>query len=500
MELAFQENRTQCMEQLFHDTVIQEETAEIIVPEGWPDIFRVVDSFAAVQLRQKEVGTGIVTVSGGVRGGILYVPEGEQKPKLLQTYLPFTVKKEIERLEVNDKVQIQLQVCQVDARMISSRKAMLRLSLASSIAAYSPQQIVTYTLPEPEQDIMTYSSVLPMKLCLDAEEKSFAVNEEVLLPEELPAVEEILKEQYRLNVTEKKMVGNKLAYKGTIGVHTLYSAQDGSLNSCDSELPFSQYVELSEDRDGCEPEIVLSVTGAELTTDGQLDCHRLLLNMNLLAQCTVFGVCSVPFVSDAYSTVETLMPEYHSISLTGLLDHREYRDTMVSKLTVPIKKTVDVYAYPEQVRQNRNGDTLCLQYALNVNLLYYDQDNQLQGRTVHIEHSSDMSLSPNGQCRAGILLTEPCAVMNGGQTELRCPIVSVADSYAAQEIRGICGGKTEPIEEEAERPSLILRRIGQEESLWSIAKSYRTTVQKIMEANGLQEEAAMSETLLLIPM
>lgn len=500
MELAFQENRTQCMEQLFYDTVIQEETAEIIVPEGWPDIFRVVDCFAAVQLRQKEVGTGIVTVSGGVRGGILYVPEGEQKPKLLQTYLPFTVKKEIERLEVNDKVQVDLQVCQADARMISSRKAMLRLSLSAGLKAYTPRQIVTYTLPEPEQNIMTYTSELPMKLCLDAEEKSFAVNEEVLIPDELPAVEEILKEQYRLRVTEKKMVGNKLAYKGTIGVHTLYSAQDGSLNACDSFLPFSQYVELAEDRDECEPEVKLSVTGAELTTDGQLDCHRLLLNMNLLAQCSVFGVCSVNYVSDAYSTEEALVPEYHSVNLTGLLDRREYPDTMVSKLTLPIKKAVDIYAYPEQVRQNRNGDTLCLQYGLNVNLLYYDQDNQLRGKTVHIEHSSDMSLSPNGQCRAELLLTEPCKIMNGGQIELRCPIVSVADSFAAQEIRGICGGKTEPIEEETERPSLILRRIGQEESLWSVAKSYRTTVQKIMEANGLSDEAAMSEALLLIPM
>lgn len=500
MELAFQENQTKCMEQLFHDTVIQEETVEIIVPEGWPDIYRVVDSFAEVALRQKEVGTGIVTVSGGVRGGILYVSEEEQTPKLLQTYLPFTVKKEIERLEVNDKVQVQLQVCGADARMISSRKAMLRVNLASIFKAYTSQQVVTYTLPEQESSVMTYDSVLPMKLCLETEEKSFSVNEELLLPDSLPAVEEIFKEQYRLSVTEKKMVGSKVAFKGSIGVHTLYSSQDGGLNSYDGEIPFSQYLELPEDRDGCEPEVMLSVTGAELQTDGQLDCHRLLLNLNLLAQCSVFGICSVPFVSDAYCTEQTLVPEYHSVSLTGLLDHREYRDTMVSKLTVPMKKLIDVYAYPEQVRQNRNGDSICLQYGLNVNLLYFDQENQLQGRTVHIEQSEDMSLSPNGQCHAELQLPEPCTVMNGGQTELRCPIVSVVDSFAAQEIRGICGGKTEPIENDDERPSLILRRVGQEESLWSIAKAYRTTVQKIMEANGLQEEAAMSDLLLLIPM
>lgn len=500
MELAFQENRTECMEQLFHDTVIQEETAEIIVPELWPDIDRVIDSFASVQLRQKEVGTGIVTVSGGVRGGILYMAEGEQTPKLLQTYLPFTVKKEIDRLDVNDKVQVSLQVCQADARMINSRKAMLRVTLSSRITAYTPQQAVTYTLSAQQENIMTYEQTIPMKLCLDVDEKSFAVNEEVLIADELPAVEEVIKELYRLSVTEKKMVGNKAAFKGTVGVHTLYVGTDGSLNAVDSEVPFSQYLELPADRDGCEPEIRLSVTGAELTTDGQMDCHRLLLNMNLVAQCSVFGICKVSFISDAYSTNENLLPEYSDVTMTGMLDHREYRDTMASKLPMSVNKLVDVCAYSEVVRQNRNGESVCLQYALNFNVLYYDRENKLQGKSLHIEQSTDMSLAPTAQCRAESMQTEPCSAMDGAQIELRCPVVTFADSFAAQQIRGICGGKTQPLEEQAKQPSLILRRLAQEESLWSVAKAYRTTVQKIMEANGLQEEAALQDQLLLIPM
>lgn len=46
------------------------------------------------------------------------------------------------------------------------------------------------------------------------------------------------------------------------------------------------------------------------------------------------------------------------------------------------------------------------------------------------------------------------------------------------------------------RPSLILRRIG-EDRLWDIAKASNSTVEAIRKANGLQEEPAPNQMLLI---
>jgi len=49
-------------------------------------------------------------------------------------------------------------------------------------------------------------------------------------------------------------------------------------------------------------------------------------------------------------------------------------------------------------------------------------------------------------------------------------------------------------------PSLVLRRLGKEESLWMLAKQYNTTIAGILAANGLgTEEDISAEKLLLIP-
>jgi LysM repeat protein len=71
-------------------------------------------------------------------------------------------------------------------------------------------------------------------------------------------------------------------------------------------------------------------------------------------------------------------------------------------------------------------------------------------------------------------------------------------TYSNMEFTEIIGGE---LSEEAltlDGPGLIIRRPSSSETLWDIAKAYRTTTQAIMEANGLEGEL-ISDQMLLIP-
>jgi LysM repeat protein len=49
-------------------------------------------------------------------------------------------------------------------------------------------------------------------------------------------------------------------------------------------------------------------------------------------------------------------------------------------------------------------------------------------------------------------------------------------------------------------PSLVLRSMGKDETLWSLAKDHNTTSTAILAANGLEDEASIPQNkLLLIP-
>ncbi len=51
MELVFQEKQVECLNRILCETVLLEQTADIIVPDSLPDIERVVDAFGMLMIR-----------------------------------------------------------------------------------------------------------------------------------------------------------------------------------------------------------------------------------------------------------------------------------------------------------------------------------------------------------------------------------------------------------------------------------------------------------------
>lgn len=500
MELVFQERPMEYLEQMLNETVSQEETAEIIVPDSFPDVDRVIDSFGTLLIREKECSAGSVTLSGGVKAGVLFVPEGEDSPRLLEAYLPFTIRKEHETLSQDARVQCLCRIKEIDARMLNSRKVLLRLSLSCRVIAYGKREERLYDMDNPPEAVCLKRTVVPMTVAMDTGEKTFTINDELELPEGSPAVDRVYKALYRPEISEKRMIGNKAVFKGSLRIHTMYLGMDGSCNVFEGELPFSQYVEMGRDLDDHELRVALSFSGAELEPDGQMECHRLLVSLNLLAQCTAVGTQQVSYVEDGYDLHQVLEPKWASVKMTGRLDAQEFRENLSGRLQIPAKSVLDAWAYEDDVMQQRNGEMVSMQYGVACNVVYYDEEGNLQGKSVHLTRTADMELSSAAFCRPATQIAGEITTTAGNEVEVRCPVVMRADSFAVQEFRGVCGGELQPAPEDPDRPSVILRLVGQEESLWTVAKSYRTTVRNIMDANGLKSDSLTGEQMLLIPL
>ena len=88
------------------------------------------------------------------------------------------------------------------------------------------------------------------------------------------------------------------------------------------------------------------------------------------------------------------------------------------------------------------------------------------------------------------------ANINSGGIELRFPadfqLVS-ADTVTCRSLVSLTAQDAEL----PELPSLVLRAVKEGERLWDIAKQYRTTVEAILSANDLSEEAELGRMLLI---
>ena len=288
MELVFQEKQLDYLGRVLDQTVTQELTAEVIVPDSCADADRVVDAFGTLLVRAEECTAGSASVSGEVQAGILFVTE-DGRLERLETVIPFSARRGWEGEQSDCRLQCVCRLCSVDARLVHSRKLLVRAGVSCTLTVYAAFARTLHDFPEPAPTLQLRRKRLPLRLPRGLGEKSFSLNEEIEIPASKPPVERLLKCVYALDTAERKTIGNKAVFKGRLTVHILYEAPDGSLQRQETELPFSQFAELEQDLDEGDLTVFLALTSAETEPDGQLDCRRLLLSAGILAQCTVCG-------------------------------------------------------------------------------------------------------------------------------------------------------------------------------------------------------------------
>ena len=500
MELSFKTSTVRYLQQTMHETVFQEETAETIVPDSFPDVGRVVDSFGTVLVRSKEVRTGGVAISGGINAGVLYVPEDGDGVRKLEVYIPFTTK--VEAPDMTDQTQV-MHTCQIksmDCRMVNSRKLVLRANVASQIDGYAPAEQEVFGLGG-DENLEVKCTTYPLVIPVECKEKAFTMTEEVELPSGRQAMAELYKYQPRLEVTESKLVGDKAVFKGNLEVKLLYVDQAGEMVPWTFQIPFSQYLELDQEYEEEELVVCLMLTGFELEPSASSDGRVLQLTANVLAQCMVMGKRNLEIVEDAYSVQETFLPQWVKYEPNSRIDHQVSHQTVRDTVSANASKIVDTTVYLDYPAQTRDGDVVQMTAPVNCSVLYVDQDGQLQQATVRTQAKWETELAPNCICRPTAQLEGDCyCAPTGDGLEVRCAVGFTADTYAQDGLRAICGGELVPREDQGQLPSVVICSVSPEQSFWSVAKSYHTTVEAILRANDLTEEARDEKQMLLIPM
>ena len=99
-----------------------------------------------------------------------------------------------------------------------------------------------------------------------------------------------------------------------------------------------------------------------------------------------------------------------------------------------------------------------------------------------------------------LLVGEPSATPVTGGLEVRFEAEFIYLITQEQEAYLVAAARPGPAEEnQCERPSVVIRMVGEGERLWDIAKCCASTVDNIQAVNAIGSGDAPSGTLLLIP-
>ena len=299
MEFEFQKSACPCMETVLREVQNVEQTQEIKLSDGMPDIGRVLAAWGQTILRGKEWRSDSVSFSGGMMVWILYAPEDGSEERCIDGWIPFQMKWDLPERTEEGSIRIQCLTRFVDARSVSARKLMVRVGAAAMAEACVPKTAEIAAPAEPIEGVELLTSSYPVRMPREAGEKAFALDEELTLPESSPLPEKLVYYCLHPRITEKKVLSNKVVFRGNGNLHVLYRSEEGQLHGWDFELPFSQLADLSGEHSGdAQADILLSPTSLELEVD---DEGHMRLKCGIVGQYLISDREMLTLAEDAYS-------------------------------------------------------------------------------------------------------------------------------------------------------------------------------------------------------
>ena len=497
MELQFHKVQRSCLHKVVRQVQNQEQTQELRLPDGMPDIGRVLGAWGQVLIRGKEWRSGSMSVSGGVMAWALYMPEEGGVPQCVEAWIPFQMKWDVPDTDRDGVIRVSCLLRSVDARSISARKLILRAGIGLLGEALVPSELELYSPVQIPEDVQLLKNTYPVLMPVEAGEKSFAIEEELSLPASCPKLDKLIRYEMRPELIDQKIVSEKIVFRGAAILHIMYLAEDGEIYSWDFEIPFSQFTDLDRDYDiGALATVIPAVTSLEVE-NGEDGILR--LKAGLTGQYIVYDRPEIEIVEDAYSPMRQVTPHMEQLQIPMILDSRT--ESIHAELTTDqsVSRVADISFLPDHPRMSRDSQTVQAEIPGVFQMLSYDHEGQIQSVMLRWEETWSLGAAPDSDVDIAVRPSGiPQSTAGGGNTSLRGDILIDAETAARQGLQMVTGLELgELIQADPGRPTLILRRAG-EDSLWTIAKESGSTVDAINRANRLQGEPD-SNQMLLIP-
>ena len=496
MELQFTSSVCPHLAIAARDVRNAELTQEVRLSDGQPDIGRVITSRGQIILRSKEWQGNQIALNGGIMVWILYAPEDGTPLRCVDTWIPFQVKWETEDDSREGPIRVSPLLRFVDSRNISARKLMVRAGIAAMGEGLYSTETEVYEPCELPEDIQTLINSYPERLPKEAGEKTFLLDEDLMMSPGAAPVEKLLCYTITPQMNEMRVAGDKVIMRGTGDLHVLYRCPEGRVHAVDLEVPISQYAQLEETYGTqAQSDIQIGITSLEMDQNEE----QLRLRCGMVAQYLISDRYLAELTEDAYSPRRQVQLKTQTLQLPSMMEQR--METIPVRHQIPGigEKVADAVFLPDYPRQSKAGDQRILELPGQFQVLYYTEDGTLQAATGRWEGNlripadtdvrMDMLVYPQGKVRtaAGSADMELSA-----QYALQ---VSTSSGTGLEMVTGLEVGDLQ--DADIARPSLILCR-PDGESLWEMAKRCGSTVGDIRQANALNGEPE-GNRMLLIP-
>ena len=503
MELL--KNTLRYQRQVARQTAYREESAESIVPDTLPDIARIVDTTGTAFIRDWELDADEVTVRCAVRATVLYMAEEDKKLYRIETPLSFSQRIELRGAEPGCDALCSCTLISADARTVNPRKVSVRVNVALTPRLYAKTEESFTTGIDDTHECCIKTEKVGYAAVSAVSYKNFTLVEDIDIPEEVGSVNTVLRSDMTVRPVDIKLMTNRVVVKAEAEVTALCVNADGDTVRIERGFGFTQMADVPGVEEGLEACVDFGLRSFELdpALDMAGDSRYLSLSAGVMMNIEVSENVEMNVVTDLYGTRRDSKLSMRDVVLTGTSEPHTYKAYATEHVdaAMQIKRIVDQRVQTDEAVERMPGEASATVGAM-VSILCEGDDGIYYNLVRRIPLVFDAGEEMPARVKTEIQSFHVMAPPSGGLD------IEISASAGAGEERAKKVAMVDAVEWGEEFPpdgysrmSALLRRVNGDETLWEIAREYRTTVDAIVLANQISADSVPAKgELLLIPM
>lgn len=467
---------------------------DVIIPDIKPDILSTINTNGTVCIYKKEVLDGKIRIDGGVQVYIMYLADDENgNVRGINTVIDFTKVIDMENVNSNMTMESNINLSNIECRILNGRKVNIKTNIDVEVNIYSNENIEFIKDIENNDNIQVLNTSASIDSMLGTGMTKVYAKDTMAIPES-DNLAEVMKLNIEITNKETKTSYNKILAKSDMQVNVLYLTDDNRINEVKWQIPVMGFVDMQNISDDNLCNVNYEIKNVLLKPNNTEE-HSIYIEVELEITCTVFEKKELNIIQDLYSPTESLNITQKNITVMHNKQNINNKCSIKEKMNIPElinAKICNTEVMPRIIKQSIYNDKIIYDGELQVKFMFISPTNNrldLKVQTIPFSNSFDCpGVTQNSNLNTIVDVSAKDFNMIGdGSVEANIELNINSDVSKMMEVKVI--DNIDTLEEEDDNIySIVVYFVKPGDTLWNIAKKFKSTIGAIASVNGIDDE------------
>ena len=467
---------------------------DVIIPDIKPDILSTINTNGTVCIYKKEVLDGKIRIDGGVQVYIMYLADDENgNVRGINTVIDFAKVIDMENVNSAMNMESSINLSSIECKILNGRKVNIKASIDIDVNIYSNENIEFIKEIENREDIQVLNTAASMDSLLGTGMTKVYAKDTMTIPES-DNLAEIMKLNLQITNKETKTSYNKILAKSDMQVNVLYLTEDNRINEIKWQIPVMGFVDMQNISDDNLCNVNYEIKNVLLKPNNTEE-HSIYIEVEMEISCTVFEKKELNIIQDLYSPTENLNINQKNITVMHNKQNVNNKCSIKEKMNIPEllnAKICNTEVIPRIIKQNIYNDKILYDGELQVKFMFISPNTNrldMKIQTIPFSNSFDCpGVTQNSNVSTIVdVSTSDFNMMGDGSVEANIELNINSDISKMMEVRVIDNIDTSD-DSDDNIYSIVVYFVKPGDTLWNIAKRFKSTIGAIASVNGIEDE------------